>query len=109
MSEKKIKKSGSNLNFLFIVGLVLAIIMIIFTYQNDRPTTVEFFTAEINPPLALLIVVCIAIGAILALLFSIPGWRRRRKKRIHLQDELKTLRKHYEELAAINKPKVDNG
>lgn len=105
--EKTAKKSGRNLNFLFIVGLILAIAIIIFAIQNGNNTEIDFFIWKITPgpPLALLIILCVAIGAVLALLFSIPGRWRRRKKRIQLESELSTLRKNYEELAGINKPK----
>ena len=107
MSDKKEKKkAGSNLNFLFIIGLILSILMIVFAIQNGDPTEIDFFVWKVTPPLALLIVLCIAIGALLALMFSIPGWRRRRKAKRQLLNEIKTLRKNYEELAAVNQPKA---
>ena len=98
------KKKGGNLNFLFVVGLIVAIIVITFTIQNNNTTTVNFFSAKLDASLALLIISSIFIGAILAFLFSIPGWWRRRKKRIQLETELATLKKNYSELASINKP-----
>ncbi len=102
MKEKTAKKGGKNLNFLWIVGLVLAILIILFALQNGENTYIQFFKAEFGVPLALLIFVCLGLGSILTLLFSIPGIMKRRKTKSKLQQEIKTLRKNYEELAAIN-------
>lgn len=102
MSETKTKHTSRNLNFLFIVGLILAILIIIFAIQNSDTTPVEFLGFQVNPPTALLIIACIAVGSALTLLFSIPGWWNRRKTKAALKDELKQLRKQYEELAAVN-------
>lgn len=102
-------KSGRNLNFLFIVGLVLAILIIVFAIQNADTTPIEFFSFRIEPHTALLIISCILIGSVLTLLFSIPGWYRRRKTISSLRSELDQLRRNYEELAAIqrtNPPKA---
>ncbi len=102
MSESTNKHTSRNLNFLFIVGLILAILVIIFAIQNSDTTPVEFLGLQVNPPTALLIIACIALGSVMTLLFSIPGWWSRRKRKSDLKDELKNLRKQYEELAAIN-------
>jgi len=104
--DKKSKKGGRNLNFLFIIGLILAILVIIFAIQNSEGVEIEFFSFKPTPPLALLIIGSILLGSILTLLFSVPGWFRRRKEKSVLQRDIKDLRKQYEELAAIQKPKA---
>jgi len=107
MSKDKKKKGGrSNLNFLFIIGLILAILVIVFAIQNSEDVVIEFFSFKLTPPLALLIIGSILLGSILTLLFSVPGWFSRRKEKSALQRDLKGLRKQYEELASIQKPKA---
>ena len=101
MSDRKNNMKGKNLNFLFIVGLILAILTIIFAIQNSETTLVRFLGLDINPPTAFLIIMCIALGSAITLMFSIPGWFARRREQSRLQHELKDLRKNYEELAAV--------
>lgn len=107
MSKENKKKSGSNLNFLFVVGLILAILMIVFAIQNSNPTEIDFFTLKVSPPLALLIIICIALGSAMTLIFSIPGWFRRRASKNELEKELKQLQKNYDELVKVKGEKVE--
>lgn len=98
----KKKGGGAKLNFFFILGLILAILIIVFGLANQETEEINFlvFSLEIN--LVLLIFLCIAVGSILTLLFSLPGVFRRRRVKKDLEKELKDLRKQYEELAKIN-------
>ena len=102
MSEKTTKKGGKNLNFLWLVGLIFAILLIIFGIQNDDSAYIWPFEKFGGIPLSLLIFASLGFGSILTLLFSIPGLLKRRRTKHALQQEIKTLRKNYEELAAIN-------
>ena len=102
-TDKKDQSGGSNMNFLFIIGLVLAILTIIFAIQNADRVPIEFFSFSIQPHLALLIISCILLGSILTLLFSIPGWMRNKKATASIRTKLKKLQKNYDELAAIQK------
>ena len=81
MTDKQKKSSGSSLNFMWIFGLIMAIITIVFALQNSSTEGVNFFTFHAEIPMALLIFACLALGAIVTILFSIPGqWRRKREK-----------------------------
>ena len=104
MTKEKDKKSGGrHLNLLFILGLILAIIIIVFGLANNDTTDINFLVfkndLEINE--TLLIFLCIITGSIMAILFSIPGRLKRRKEKQKLEKELKDLRKNYEDLAKI--------
>lgn len=102
-SDTSTKKGGSNkLNFLFILGLLLSILIIVFALANQETEEINFLVFRLEINLVLLIFLCIAIGSILTLLFSLPGVFRRRKEKSELKSELKELRKNYEELAKIN-------
>jgi uncharacterized integral membrane protein len=96
------KKEGKNLNFLFIIGLIFCILIIVFGLANQEVAEIDFLVFKLEINLVLLIFLCIALGAILTLLFSLPGVFRRRKIKIALEKELKDLRLKYEELAKIN-------
>ncbi len=90
MAESK-KSSGSNLNFLWIFGLIMAILTIVFAIQNSEPQPIKFFTFEREVPVALLIFLCLAIGAVLTMLFSIPGQWRKKRERDVLKKRIKEL------------------
>ena len=82
MNKDKERKSGRrNLNFLFIIGLILAILVVIFAIQNAEGVEIEFFGFKPNPPIALLIISCILLGSLLTILFSLPGSLRRKKEK----------------------------
>lgn len=92
MSQENTK--GSSLNFLWIMALVIALLAIVFTLQNYDKQTIQFFWLSIQDvPLALVIFSCLAIGALITLLFSIPSTLKRRKERQTLVNEINSLRK----------------
>jgi lipopolysaccharide assembly protein A len=58
---------------LLIFGLILAILVVIFTLQNSVEITINIFFWEIqNAPLALVILCCIALGYFVAVLYLYP-------------------------------------
>lgn len=57
-------------NWKMILGLILAIIMVIFSMMNMEKTTVNFGFITVKEPLIILILVSVLIGAILIALFS---------------------------------------
>lgn len=92
MSQENTK--GSSLNFLWIMALVIALLAIVFTLQNYDKQTIQFFWMSIpDVPLALVIFSCLALGAVITLLFSIPATLKRRKERQTLVNEINSLRK----------------
>ena len=79
----------------WIIGLVLAIVLsviaVIFALQNSEPTAVSFLTWDIVLPLALIILSTFAIGAVTALLLTIPGTFKRKRNISTLKKEKQRL------------------
>jgi uncharacterized integral membrane protein len=99
MSQDNTK--GGSLNFLWIMALIIALLSIVFTLQNYDKQTIQFFWMSIpDVPLALVIFSCLALGAVITLLFSISSALKRRKERQTLVNEINLLRK---ELKSQNK------
>jgi len=58
---------------LLIFGLILAILVVIFTLQNSAEITINLFFWKIqNAPLALVILCCIALGYFIAVIYLYP-------------------------------------
>ena len=58
---------------LIILLLILAILLVIFTLQNTMAITVHLFFWQVsNAPLALVVLVCVVIGYLLASLYFFP-------------------------------------
>lgn len=80
---------------LLIFGLILAILVVIFTLQNSVEITINLFFWEIqNAPLALVILCCIALGYFVAVIYLYP-------KIWNLKSENKKLIKTNEKLTAM--------
>jgi uncharacterized integral membrane protein len=84
---------------LLIFGLILVILVVIFTLQNSAEITINLFFWEIqNAPLALVILCCIALGYFVAAIYLYP-------KIWNLKSENKKLSKSHgkleEKLATI--------
>jgi uncharacterized integral membrane protein len=80
---------------LLIFGLILAILVVIFTLQNSVEITINLFFWEIqNAPLALVILCCIALGYFVAVIYLYP-------KIWNLKSENKKLTKTNEKLTAM--------
>ncbi|MFW6249257.1 MAG: LapA family protein [Bacteroidota bacterium] len=62
-----------------IFGLVISILAVIFALQNADPVLVKLWFWKFESSLALVLLVFLAIGAILGILFSIPTWRAKQK------------------------------
>ena len=86
----------------WIIGLILAIILaviaVIFALQNSEPTALSFLAWDLVLPLALIILTSFAIGALVALLLTIPGTFRRKRLISSLNKEKKQLQNELEKL-----------
>ena len=84
----------------WIIGLVLAIILaviaVVFALQNAEIIPVTFLFWDFLKPLALTILLTFAIGVMSALLFTIPGTFKRKRKISSLKKEIKSLQKEVE-------------
>lgn len=78
-----------------ILLLILAVLLVIFTLQNQLNVSIELFFWEIkNAPLVLVMIACLALGYLLATLYLYPRlWKSKRelKKLIRFNEELKKL------------------
>ncbi|WP_167613547.1 LapA family protein [Maribellus sediminis] len=78
-----------------ILLLILAVLLVIFTLQNQTDLTIQVFFWEIKEaPLVLVLLACILLGYILATIYFLPRiWKVKKdyKKLIRFNDELKKL------------------
>ncbi|WP_179395348.1 LapA family protein [Lacticaseibacillus absianus] len=74
-----------------IVGLVIALVVIIFALLNGQPVAVNFFGAAFHWPLILVIVVSLILGAASALLVSTASLSKLKKQLKRLQKENQDL------------------
>lgn len=84
-----------------IVGLVLALVLIVFAILNGQAVDVNFFGASFSWPLIVVIAVSVIIGAVITLLVSTGSMSQSRKQLTALQKENKALTAQQE--AAIAK------
>ena len=63
-----------------IAFMILAVLTVVFSIQNSVDVQIKFLFWESNLPLALIIVISLALGTILGVLFSIP---KKKKKEIN--------------------------
>ncbi|MFO7656455.1 MAG: LapA family protein [Bacteroidales bacterium] len=53
-----------------IIGLILMLLIVIFTLQNSVSVPIKFFVWKYEMPVALIIVISLAVGVILGLLYT---------------------------------------
>ncbi|WP_125703253.1 LapA family protein [Lacticaseibacillus daqingensis] len=83
-----------------IVGLVLALIVIIFALLNGQPVAVNFFGAAFQWPLIVVIVVCLLLGALVTLLVSTASLAKTHKQLKALEAENQQLTQAQEDAIA---------
>lgn len=66
----------------FIIGLVIALIVVIFAILNVNPVTVSFGFTHIKLPLILLIVVTLLLGALITVLLANTGSNKKDDKKL---------------------------
>jgi len=88
---------------LLILALVVAILAVLFAVQNTQAITVSLLLWEFEQPLALILLIVLALGVLIGLLASSPGMIRRsfmvssQKKKIDMLE--KDIQQHKTELA----------
>jgi lipopolysaccharide assembly protein A len=89
---------------LFIFGLIIGAIAIIFALQNVAVIAVTFFTWQFEASLALIILLAVLIGAIIGALLTIPGairnyfqFERLARRNRELEDRIEKQKKETEE------------
>jgi len=81
---------------LFIVGLLLGVVSVIFALQNIEVVTVSFFSWNLTGSLALILLLAITSGILIAILFLLPEsisnylkYKKLKKENKDLTEELK--------------------
>lgn len=81
-----------------ILGLIFAILIVIFALQNTTTTNVIFFLYSIpNVSVALLILICVLIGVIFTGFVAVAEQRKSQKKIAELEKKLKDYEPVYKE------------
>ncbi|MDW5299910.1 MAG: LapA family protein [Sedimentibacter sp.] len=75
----------------FIVTLVIAIFVSIFAIQNGTPVDVDLFLATYRMPLALLMMACLIIGAVMVLILGSSRQFKKRSESKEVKNKLKTF------------------
>lgn len=75
----------------FIVILIIAIFVAIFAIQNGAPVNVDLFFATLRTPLAVVMMTCIIIGAIIVLILGTTRQFKKRSESKEMKNKLKAL------------------
>ena len=60
----------------FVIGLIIALIVVIFAVLNVNPVTVSFGFTRVKLPLIILIIVTLLLGAIITMLLASTGKKK---------------------------------
>jgi lipopolysaccharide assembly protein A len=92
----KIEVYNKHMIILFIIGLILGAVTIIFALQNIEVITVTFFSWQLTGSLALILSLAVIAGIIITLLLLLPGsienyfkYRNLKKENQKLEEELR--------------------
>ena len=69
--------NGNGKQTRFVIGLVIALIVVIFAVLNVNPVTVSFGFTRVKLPLIILIIVSLLLGALITLLLASTGKKKR--------------------------------
>ena len=95
-----------------IVALLIAIVAVIFALQNTMTITISFLAWEVTGSLSLVLLVTLAIGVVIGLLFLAPSTIKNsmavssHRKRVGSLE--KELDEHKSKVAELEKPKPVN-
>lgn len=79
------------MQFTIIFALLVAIIAVMFALQNPTPVVLHLIAWDIEKPLALFMLVALALGAILISILSVPAWFRAQKIKKNHNKEISEL------------------
>ena len=69
--------NGNGKQTRFVIGVVIALIVVIFAVLNVNPVTVSFGFTRVKLPLIILIIVSLLLGALITLLLASTGKKKR--------------------------------
>ena len=75
----------------FIIILIIAIFVAIFAIQNGTPVPVDLFFARYEMPLAVIMMICLILGAVIILVLGTTRQFKKRSEQKELTHKLKAL------------------
>ena len=75
----------------FIVILIIAIFVAIFAIQNGTPVPIDLFFARYEMPLAVIMMICLILGAVIILVLGTTRQFKKRSEQNELKNKLRTL------------------
>ena len=75
----------------FIVILIIAIFVAIFAIQNGTPVPMDLFFARYEMPLAVIMMICLILGAVMVLILGTTRQLKKRSEYKELKNRIKTL------------------
>ena len=79
------------MQFVIIFALIVSIFAVMFALQNPNVVPLTFFVWKFEQPLALFLLIAMAIGALIISILTIPGWLRSRQQRNKHRKEVAEL------------------
>lgn len=79
------------MQFVIIFALIVSIFAVMFALQNPNIVTVHFMAWDFEQPLALFLLIAIALGALIISILTIPGWIKSRQMRSKHRKEVAEL------------------
>jgi lipopolysaccharide assembly protein A len=88
-AENQVHNRKTGINIQLIIILVLAVLLVIFTLQNQEKVSLKlFFWTVSNIPVALLIIICMLVGYLIPTMLLIPRiWKLKSKLRRAQEEE----------------------
>ena len=79
------------MQFVIIFALIVSIFAVMFALQNPEITALHFIIWDFQQPLALFLLIAMAIGALIISILTIPGWIKSRQQRNKHRKEVAEL------------------
>ena len=79
------------MQFVIIFALIVSIFAVIFALQNPTIVPLHFIIWDFEQPLALFLLIAIAVGAFIISILTIPGWLKGRKQQSKHRKEVAEL------------------
>lgn len=76
----------------FVIGLIIALIVVIFAVLNVNPVTVSFGFTRVKLPLIILIIVTLLLGAVITMLLASTGKKKDDKFNRHAQKQISKVK-----------------
>lgn len=81
---------------LFIIGLLLGAVVVLFILQNVIPITVSFLSWQFDGTLAFILILAVVAGMLISALLSLPEMIRNRARFSHLRNHNRKLQDELE-------------